>query len=79
MNEFGHFYLVKLINPLVNEDQLLQTMKCFTNSETTYLSSEIQFHPTIHLLVELTNQHGNQLKLNYLIYNIIDNFMIFNL
>jgi hypothetical protein len=24
-------------------------------------------------------QHGNELSLNYLIYNIIDNFMIFNL
>jgi hypothetical protein len=41
-------------------------------SETRLLSSEIQIYQGIHLLV-------NQFKLNYLIYNIIDNFMIFNL
>jgi hypothetical protein len=30
LNEFTHFYLVKLVNPLMNKNQLLQTMDCFT-------------------------------------------------
>jgi len=46
-------------------------------SETRLLLSEIQIYQTIHLLVKLINQYGNQLNFNYLIYNIIDNFMIF--
>ncbi len=29
LSEFGHFYLVKLFNLLVNGDQLLWTMNCF--------------------------------------------------
>jgi len=32
LSEFGHFYLVKLFNPLMNEDQLLRTMNCFTST-----------------------------------------------
>ncbi len=33
LNEFGHFYLVKLFNPLMNRDQLLQIMFCFINAQ----------------------------------------------
>ncbi len=33
LSEFGHFYLVKLINPLKNEDQLLWTTNCFTSTQ----------------------------------------------
>jgi hypothetical protein len=32
LNEFGHFYLLKLFNPLVNGDWLLRTMTCFTST-----------------------------------------------
>jgi hypothetical protein len=32
-SEFGHFYLMKLFNPLMNRDQLLWTMNCFTNTQ----------------------------------------------
>jgi hypothetical protein len=47
-------------------------------NETRLLSSEIQFYQTIHSLANsLINQHENQLNFIYLIYNIIDNFMIF--
>ncbi len=28
LNEVGHFYPVKLFNPLMNMDRLLQTMTC---------------------------------------------------
>jgi len=42
LNEFGHFYLVKLFNPLVNMDRLLRIMIYFTTSkETRLLSNEI--------------------------------------
>jgi hypothetical protein len=47
LNEFWHFYLVKLFNLLVNGDQLLRTMNC----ETKLLSNEIQIYQAIHLLV----------------------------
>jgi hypothetical protein len=32
LNEYGHFNLVKLINPLMNRDQLLRTMNYFTRT-----------------------------------------------
>jgi uncharacterized protein YhhL (DUF1145 family) len=32
LNEFWTFYLVKLVNPLMNKDELLQTMNCFINT-----------------------------------------------
>jgi hypothetical protein len=32
LSEFGHFHVMKLFNPLVNGDQLLRTMTCFTSS-----------------------------------------------
>jgi hypothetical protein len=35
LSEFGHFYLVKLFNPLVNGDQLLGTINCFTRKKVT--------------------------------------------
>ncbi len=33
LNEFGHFYLVKLFKPLVNRDQLFRTMNCFSSTQ----------------------------------------------
>jgi len=32
LSEFWHFYLMKLFNPLVNEDQFLRTLNCFTST-----------------------------------------------
>jgi hypothetical protein len=46
LSEFGHFYLVKLFNPLVNRDRLLWTM---TWNKVTF--KEKQIYQTIHLLV----------------------------
>ncbi len=52
-------------------------------NETRLFSSEIQIYQAISFASLLTRQHGNQLNLNYLIFNvifnIIDNFIIFNL
>jgi hypothetical protein len=42
-------------------------------SETRLFLSEIQIYQTI----QLTNKYGNQLNFYYLIYIIIDNFIIF--
>jgi len=33
LNEFGHFYLVKLVNPLMNGDQLLRIMNCLNSTQ----------------------------------------------
>jgi hypothetical protein len=42
--------------------------------------SQVKYKFTKHSLVSLLiSQYGNQLKLNYLIYTIIDNFMIYEL
>jgi hypothetical protein len=32
LSEFGHFYLVKLFNPLMNGDELLWTINCFISA-----------------------------------------------
>jgi len=41
LSEFEHFYLVKLFNPLMNEDYLLWTMNCFTSN---FVSLVTLFH-----------------------------------
>jgi len=72
LNEFGHFYHGET-------GQLLSEQGPIATDNEIQIFNWNKNLPNHSLISWLTKQHGNQLNLNYLIYNIIDNFMIFSL
>ncbi len=67
LSVFKHFYHGEINQPFNERGPV-------TTYETRLFSSEIEITKSF-TCYSLTNQHGNQLKLNYLIYNIINDFI----